>query len=68
MLNGRYNEGRAAALTHFKVANLMAGAAAYNPTINPGASGAMAPAIAPPKPVAPAAPIAAGAPKANVLG
>jgi hypothetical protein len=66
--------GYAAALAHYKVANLTAGAAAYNPTLGGGPmNAAQSPAVAQPmaipKPSTPTtAPVASGASKANVIG
>jgi hypothetical protein len=68
MIKNAYAHGRKAALSRFKLSNMQAGAAGYNPMINGQAS---APAISPPSmrpPTSPAPPIAAGAPKAKVLG
>lgn len=69
-----YDAGYAAALVHFKAANLTAGAAAYNPTLGGGPSNAaqspsVAMPMAIPKPATPTtAPVASGAGKANVIG
>lgn len=70
MLRSSYNAGYQAALSRFKLSNMQAGAAAYNPAINPGAAsgaGASIPVVGK-APTPPAAPMAAAAPKSNVLG
>lgn len=73
MMKNAFDRGRAAALARFKLSNMQAGAAGYNPTLNGQASAAQgaAPAISPPSmapPSNPAAPGAAGAAKSKVLG
>lgn len=55
MLRKAYEDGKKAVLERFKLSNLMAGAAAYNPALNPTAAGG----IAAPTPAA--APMAGGA-------
>ena len=73
MIDDAFNRGRAAALSRFKLSNMQAGAAGYNPTLTGQASAAQgsAPAVTPPSmaaPSNPAAPGAAGAAKSKVLG
>jgi hypothetical protein len=68
MIQDARNKGAAAALARFKLSNMQAGAAGYNPTLNGQSMGA---AMSPPSmkpPSAPAPPMAAGAAKAKVLG
>jgi len=68
MIRTSYDAGAAAALRHFKLANMTQGAAGYNPMLSgQAASGTTPPSTAtPPAPAAPA--LAAGAPKAHALG
>jgi hypothetical protein len=68
MIHNAHDKGAAAALTRFKLSNMQAGAAGYNPTLNGQSMGAS---MSPPSmkpPSAPAPPVAAGAAKAKVLG
>lgn len=72
-IKSAYQAGVRDAFARFKMSNLTAGAAAYNPATGGGANAAQASAVAAPmtvpKPSASAtAPMASGAPKANVLG
>ena len=73
-LKNAYAEGVKSALAKFrvrdaKIANMIQGAAGYNPTLNPAQSSATAmPSSVPKSTTPPTAPIAAGANKANVLG
>lgn len=68
MINNAYRQGAAAALARYKMSNMQAGAAGYNPTLNgQSMGGAMSPpSMKPPAPPSP--PMAAGAAKAKVLG
>ncbi len=68
MINDAYNKGRAAALARFKLANLAAGAAGYNPMLSGQAATSATPAATAAPPAPPAAPMASAAPKASVLG
>jgi hypothetical protein len=67
-LKDSYEAGCAGALAHFKLANMMQGAAGYNPMLSGQAATNHAPpaTAAAPAPASPA--IAAGAPKAKALG
>jgi hypothetical protein len=68
-LRDAYQRGAQDALLRFKIANLTAGAAAYNPTLNSAQTSAMGTPSMPPKPpVPPSAPVAAGAAKSSILG
>ncbi len=68
-LKTAYENGAQAALSRFKVSNLTAGAAAYNPTLNAGQTSATAmPGILPKSATPPTAPLAAGASKSSILG
>lgn len=67
-MNDAFESGKAAALARFKLSNMQAGTAGYNPTLNGQSMGAS---MSPPSmkpPSAPAPPVAAGAAKAKVLG
>jgi hypothetical protein len=70
MINTAYNNGLRAALARYKLSNMTAGAAGYNPTLSGQAATAAGPqpttTAAPP--VAPAAPAAAGSTSARPLG
>lgn len=68
MINKALNEGVKTALARFKISNMQAGAAGYNPSINGQSMGAAMspPSMKPPSPPSP--PMAAGAPKSKVLG
>lgn len=68
VLNDAYEKGKRDALARFKLANMMQGAAGYNPMLSgQAAAGTTPPSTAtPPAPAAPA--MAAGAPKAKALG
>ena len=68
MIRDAVKMGRAAAMARFKLSNMQAGAAGYNPTLNGQSMGATMspPSMKPPTPPAP--PVAAGAAKAKVLG
>jgi hypothetical protein len=67
-MNNAFEAGKAAALARYKMSNMQAGAAGYNPTLNgQSMGGAMSPpSMKPPAPPSP--PMAAGAAKAKVLG
>jgi hypothetical protein len=68
MIHEARNRGVAAALARFKLSDMQAGAAGYNPSINgQSTGGSMSPPSLKP-PSAPAPPMAAGAAKAKVLG
>lgn len=68
MINNAYEQGAAAALAQYKLSNMQAGAAGYNPTLNGQAmGGAMSPPSMKP-PSSPSPPMAMGAAKAKVLG
>lgn len=68
MILDAHKRGAADALTRFKLSNMHAGAAGYNPTLNGQSMGAAMspPSMKPPTTVAP--PMATGASKAKVLG
>lgn len=68
MIQDAHRRGAQAALARFKLSNMQAGAAGYNPTLNGQATGAgtSPPSMKPPSPPSP--PMAAGAAKAKVLG
>lgn len=68
MIHRAHESGRQAALARFKLSNMQAGAAGYNPTLNGQSMGASMspPSMKPPAPPSP--PLAAGAAKAKVLG
>lgn len=74
MLRQAYENGVRDALTRYKVANMVQGAAAYNPVLNPSAAGGASTAASamtasvPKPPTPPASPVAGGAQKSNVLG
>lgn len=67
-MNKAFEAGKAAALARYKLSNMQAGAAGYNPTLNgQSMGGAMSPpSMKPPAPPSP--PMATGAAKAKVLG
>lgn len=67
-MNEAFKAGAEAALARFKLSNMQAGAAGYNPTLNGQATGAVMspPSMRPPSPPSP--PMATGAAKAKVLG
>lgn len=68
MIHDARRRGVQAALARFKLSNMQAGAAGYNPTLNGQATGAAMspPSMRPPSPPSP--PMATGAAKAKVLG
>lgn len=69
-----HRRGVEAALSRFKLSNMQAGAAGYNPALNGQATTngmASAPSVSPPSlkpPASPAGPLASGAAKSKVLG
>lgn len=68
MIRNAYEKGRADALARFKLANMVAGAAGYNPMLSGQSATTAPPPTTASPPASPAAPIAAGAHKAGVLG
>lgn len=74
VMKDAHKRGVEAALARFKLSNMQAGAAGYNPTLNGQATTngmASAPSVSPPSmkpPTSPAAPLANGAAKSKVLG
>lgn len=68
MIHDARRRGAQAALARFKLSNMQAGAAGYNPTLNGQSTGAAMspPSMKPPAPPSP--PMAAGAAKSKVLG
>ncbi len=68
MIRSAYDKGRADALARFKLANMIQGAAGYNPMLGGQAATTAPPPSTATPPASPAAPMAAGAQKAQVLG